>query len=249
MVAEIPTDAVNHVSLAFIMASVQLSPVNRRIFIVLELEQAIECLRAALERIAEMRMVLREDAATLFLLSNGLERYLKVGVHLLHFQQHGDFRPKLRSLGHGPLKAEAEIFGAELPAARSTIRGREDLEFATTNELIRALLECLNAFAESDRYFMLDGVAGEPVDPERNPREMWETVLSRASDGDLELFLDATRARSVIAPRLISCVQRYLRCIAQSVHYSTTGDANALGAGMNTFLLLRDACLETPVLR
>lgn len=226
------------------MPTVELSPHNRRIYLLLELDQAIECLRAALERIDEGRMVLRADAATLFLLSNGLERFLKVAVHILHFEAHGAFRPKLRNLGHGPLLAEAEILRLESPRVRDTVRAREDLNFAKTDGLLRALLDCLNAFAVTDRYFMLDGAAGEPIDPERNPHEMWEGVLSQVAGGN-RVAMD----RATVAELLIGRIQRYLRCIAQAVCDSTTGDARSLASGMHCFFLLTDSDIETPVRR
>ena len=225
-----------------VMAKTQLTSVMRRISIVFELDNAIECIRAALERIAQGRYVLRADPPVLFLLANGLERYLKVSVHLLYYPN--GFQPGLKSLGHSPLKAEAEIFRSESPNARVTLRGKEDLEFAQTDPLLRALLECIDAFAVTERYFLLDGAGGELVDVERDPRELWETVLSYASDRKPELYTDADRARAVVAPRLIGRIQRYLRCIAQAVHDSTTGDANAFGVAMNVHLTLRDDQLE-----
>lgn len=228
------------------MDKIQLPQTMRRINLVLELEQAIECLRAGLQRVAGGTTVLRPDAATLFLLANGLERYLKVAVHILHFGQHGDFRPRLRNLGHGPLKAEREIFGLESTGARASHQSREDRAFVKDDQLMRALLDAIDAFAETDRYFMLDGAAGEEVDPERSHQELWWEVQGKAAgDNNHALFLDTLRAREVIAKRLIACTQRYLRCIAQAVCNSTTGDARSFATGMHVYLCLNDSDLET----
>lgn len=224
------------------MATTVLSPTNRRIYLIFELDQAIECLGAALERISEGRMVLRADAATLFLLSNGLERYLKVALHVLHHEKQGDFagrKTMKNEYGHDILKLGEHVFALEDAAARTTLRGREDLAFARNDDLLTKLLTCLDAFAGQQRYFLLDGVSGFPIDPELSPSALWEEVLTGASGGVNSLFMDVAKAQKKVAERLTYAVQRYLRCIAQAVHHSTD-NSQYLSAGMMKFLLLGD---------
>lgn len=231
------------------MSSVVFPEVNRRFSILDELESAIACLLAGLDRIAEGRTVLRADAPTLFLLSNGIERYLKVGVHILLHDRNGmfaDFKT-MKGYGHELLNLETALLGLENPtAARATIQSREDLDFIRNDLLLRKLVECLDAFARTERYFLLDGASGKPMDPNSSPSARWEDVLELASDRNPELFLDADRARQIVAARLIGRVQRYLRCISQAVFYSTSS-SRYLAVGMGMFLSIGDGVLEHPV--
>lgn len=224
------------------------SPVNRRLSIIEELEHAIVCLHAGLVRIADRRTVLRADAPTLFLLSIGIERYLKVTVHILHHEKSGQFADysTMKGYGHDLLVLEAAVLSLEAPTARGNLLSREDLAFLKGDELLRKLLECLDAFARSERYFMLDGATGKPMDPDKSPRARWEDILEIASERDPTLFLDTERARQVVASRLIGRVQRYLRCISQAVCYSTSGLSGALSSDMRVFLNLKDDELEVP---
>lgn len=232
------------------MATTTFSPVNRRLSIIEELEHANACLHAALVRIAGGRTVLRADAPTLFLLSIGIERYLKVAIHILLHQQTGqfaDYATMKKKYKHDLLVLQEAVLGLESPTARGNLMSREDLAFVKGDELLGTLLECLDAFARNDRYFMLDGVSGEPMDPNKSPRARWEDILEIASDRNPALFLETERARKVVASRLIGRVQRYLRCISQAVCYSTDDVSRALAHDMRFFLNLKDDELEVPI--
>lgn len=229
------------------MAKVTLSSVNRRIFFVLEVSQAIECLRAGLERIAEGHNVLHADSATLFLLANGLERYLKTSFLALYHHANGDFADgaMMRSYSHGILTVAQEVLRLESATARRSIQEREDLVFVQNDPLLKALLVCLDSFARRERYFLLNGVSGEMVDPELDPRESWNKVLGEAAE--LVDYVDPVHAVTVVSPRLIACVQRYLRCIAQTIHGSVNRDMTALTSEMGKFIGIRDEDLKTPI--
>lgn len=231
------------------MTTTTFSPVNRRLSIIEELGHAISCLHAALVRIADRRTVLRADAPTLFLLSIGIERYLKVTVHILHHQKSGQFADysTMKGYGHDLLVLEATVLSLESPTARGNLLSREDLAFLKSDELLRKLLECLDAFARSERYFMLDGATGRPMDPNKSPQARWEDILEIASDRNPSLFLDSERAQHVVAKRLIGRVQRYLRSISQAVCYSTGDLSGALSSDMRVFLNLKEEELEAPV--
>lgn len=231
------------------MSSVAFSDVNRRFSILEELEHTVSCLHAALERIADGRTVLRVDAPTFFLLSLGLERYLKVGVHIILHQRNGSFADfgTMKKYGHEILSLETALLGLESPDVRMSAMTREDLDFVKSDLLLRRLLECLDAFACGERYFLLDGASGKPMDPDSSPRARWEDILELASDRNPALFLDTDRARQVVGARVIGRVQRYLRCIAQGVFYSTSDLSRSLASGMSVFFDLRDDALEVPV--
>ncbi|MCY1062147.1 hypothetical protein [Nannocystis sp. SCPEA4] len=224
-------------------------PKNVRHFNILEeLANAIACLRTGLGRIAEGHAVHSADAPTLFLLSNGIERYLKVGIHVLVHDQTGDFAAfalMQKNYSHNLLKLETAVFDLETPNARANMQSRDDRDFVKTDPLLRKLVECLDGFARTERYFLLDGVSGEPVDPNISPSERWLDVRDAAA-GDPSLFLEPARARQVVSGRLIGRVQQYLRCISQAVIDSTSG-SRYLAAGMGVFHDIKDRDLERPV--
>lgn len=230
------------------MPTTPFSPVNRRFSILEELEHAITCLHAGLQRVAGGRTVLRADAPTLFLLSIGLERYLKVGVHILIHERDGDFADfnTMKQYGHGLLRLEAALLGLESAQARTSIMARDDLHFLKNDPLLRKFVECLDAFARIERYFLLDGASGEPMDPDSSPKARWEDILELASDRNHALFLEGERARQVVSAKLIGRMQRYLRCISQAVDYSTSV-SRYLASGMQIYLGLKDRDLEVPV--
>lgn len=230
------------------MTTTTFSPVNRRLSIIEELKHAIACIHAALMRIADRRTVLGADAPTLFLLSIGLERYLKVTIHILIHQETGQFADfsTMKAYGHDLLDLEAAVLSLEAPTARGNLMSREDLAFLKSDELLRKLMECVDAFARGERYFMLDGATGKAMDPDKSPKARWEDIVEIASDRDPTLFLDTERARHVVASCLIGRVQRYLRCISQAVCYSSSDFSGALSSDMRVFLNLKDDELDVP---
>lgn len=215
-----------------------LSTSNRQINLILELDQAIECIEAGLERLG--KTALRADSPTLFLLANGVERYLKVAVHVLHHHQKGEFASKktMKGYGHEILSLQGHVFTLESP--RTTEKCREDRSFVEEDPLSKALLETLHAFAINERYFLLDGVSGEPVDPDKSPRARWEEVIGLIPDED---------DNDSVAAKLTERCQRYLRCIAQGVLLSTDGASRSLASRMNDYLLIKDEALNTPFRR
>jgi hypothetical protein len=110
-----------------------------------------------------------------------------------------------------------------------------------SDPLLRRVVECLDAFARFERYFLLDGASGKQMDPDSSPRARWEDILELAADP----ALDDEKARRVVGAKLIGGIQRFLRCISQAVCYSTTG-SRRLAAGMEVYLSLKDRDLEVP---
>lgn len=224
--------------------------------IVHEADAIKQLLSRGIASINQRGSVVVDPYATLQLLSQGIERLLKLTVMFQHHREHGAF-PSVRGYSHKlDTVAAAVLEAAQGHRDSSHFRALDaDMEFAATDPTLKILIKACATFSSGGRYHHLDVAAGEVRDPEQAPGVAWEAIETSARAGDPDLLqriaaLDYETHQDGLEElnrRVTSIVQRYIRFIARLWVSGPTGDiARQFSSTLQVWLMLTDEELGTP---
>ncbi len=160
------------------------------------------------------------------LLSQGLERFLKLTFAMAELGGSGALPSlqRVKRYGHDLARLTDDVVAlAELRAQYARRRVvQEDLGFIRSDADFRRLLTQLAEFGEGGRYHRLDELLDpDGVDPDSDPRRAWEDLEShfirRLPDG-LERIASVERSEEVHREAIISIatlVERFARAISR----------------------------------
>ncbi|WP_371406324.1 hypothetical protein OHA10_12330 [Kribbella sp. NBC_00662] len=229
---------------------------RRRMALVGETDAVKQLLSRSIASIGRRGSVEVDPYATLQLLSQAIERLLKLTIMFQHHRAHGELAA-VRSYGHRVDRLATVVFETAW-GYRDSNDFRvldEDLEFAANDPTLQLLLDACAEFSSGGRYHHLDVAAGGMGDPARAPKVMWDAIEQSALADDSDLLsrmatLDYRvheEALQEINLRIIAVAQRYIRFIARLWAFSPTGDLGRQHSGsLQAWLMLNDDQLRTP---
>ncbi len=121
----------------------------------------------------------------LLLLSNGLERLLKVMLCIDFYQDHGIYpdvkylKGKKNKLGHNLtyLLSRIQSFFEKQDYLQIPV-AQEDMSFLKNDETLILILETLENYASGGRYYDLDAMLIEK-ETEKDPKRQWENIETK----------------------------------------------------------------------
>ncbi|MEU0095118.1 hypothetical protein [Kribbella sp. NPDC006257] len=229
--------------------------VQQRMAIVRETDAVKQLLGRGIGSINKRGSVEVDPYVTLQLISQGIERLLKLTVMFQHHREHGEF-PSVRGYQHGLNRLSEDVLSKAQQASNSSefrVLG-EDLDFAANDPTLKTLIHACSTFSSGGRYYDLDVVAGRTLNPEDSPRIAWEAIETSARADDQALLqqiaaLDHDTHEAgleEINSRITATVQRYIRFVARLWAFSPTGDiARQFSSSLYVWLTLNDDELRT----
>ena len=186
------------------------------------------------------------------LMASGLERFMKCYVLLVYDGRHGSYPDNayLKCLGHNLeklLKLVCTDFygGADRPAVQ------QDLDFITTDPVLKECIRILALFGQQARYYNLDVVSGV-TNPPIDPKNEWNSLESRVEDPTRFLQNQDALHRDYyprVHSRLIAKMERLVRALARQFtlggHVDRNGTIGRLSSVYTEFRSIRDEKLGT----
>lgn len=183
----------------------------------------------------------------MFLLSTGLEHFLKVVLCLSRFEKRGSFPSKesMMNWGHNLDKLRDEVLEKCFTVSYlKKPHAKADYEFVARDPVFRLLLALLTDFANpSDRYFYMNNIAS-PTN-KVNPDIRWEDLERCALSDERYSYLisegriDEIRQEAI--PKLVASLERFLRALARLMTLAELGKQAAVHTGdVQKFLYLKD---------
>lgn len=183
---------------------------------VLALDQSIQLIEGGLQILQSSDPVHFHRFSVLRLLSDGLERLLKLTLNAYRFNESGSFLtakdPNTRSHQIADLNFQVlkEGFCFELIPAL-----QDDLDFVQSSGLLDSMLQLLSSFAHNERYHHLDLLRSMETANSTPPEQRWDEILYLAEPGFDIPSEDAVKT-------IVGTVERYLRCISRSFFWNPT---------------------------
>ena len=232
---------------------------ERQLAFIYETETAVTLVGAGIETIAEWHGADDKRTIGLHLLAQGFERLLKVTLALIQLNEEGTLpssKQFRQSYGHvlsGLLDdiltaCERDRAFVDRPAIR------HDIEFLTSNDLWRSILDVLSELGSGGRYHDLDTILDGHAQSQR-PLDLLETIEMDLCTADPKWFalLNSDLAAfsrqwyPALAETQTEILQRAARAIARMW---TLGPAQKNGKAMTgvlgRYLFLTDEQLKTP---
>jgi len=209
---------------------------RRRLALLQETDAVKQLLQRAVTSINQRGAVDVDAYVTLQLLSQGMERLLKLTVIFQYHRAHAKFPNSIKQYGHDVERlaatvletAQADHEFADKPAAQA------DIDFATANPTLRLLLHACATFgAPAGRYHHLTTAAGQTTHAENSPNNLWQDIEISARGADHALLdrlasVDTDTHRAAvddINARITAIIQRYIRFLVRIWAWSPPGDA------------------------
>jgi hypothetical protein len=233
---------------------------RRRLALLQETDAVKQFLQRAIASINQRDAVDVDPYATLQLLSQGVERLLKLTVIFQYHRAHARFpndtdikqyRHDVERLATTVLAtAQADPYFAHRPAAQA------DIDFATANPTLRLLIDACATFgAPIGRYHHLTTATGQTTQAENSPNNLWQDIETSARGADHALLdrlasVDTETHRAAvndINARITAIIQRYIRSVVRIWAWSPPGDAaKPFSTSMYSWLMLNDDALDRP---
>lgn len=182
------------------------------------------------------------------LLASGLERLMKCYISVIHKSRNGAYPdPKMmRHLGHDLEKLLDEILSKYFGGLHRPIV-KHDFAFISEQSSLRESVRILSLFGKKGRYYNLDIVAGDDIEP-IDPTDEWK-ALEQSLEDPVPYIQEPERLYRDYYPKvnslLIAGLERLIRAIAMQF---TLGDHNdpyreikPLSIVYKDFLTLRDS--------
>jgi hypothetical protein len=198
-----------------------------------------------------------DPSATLQLLSQGIERLLKLTVMFQHHRTFGAWPDDVKQYGHNVSQLAKRVLDAATQDEQFGSRpaGRADIQFAQSDPTLQLLLNAFAKFGTKGRYHHLDVATGKQVPPEDSPRNVWDEIESSVYSNDSKLLsrlisFDSNINQSALDEmnaRTTAVVQRYIRFIVRVWAWSPSGDAaKPFSTVLSNWLMLNDDQLRQP---
>jgi|AntAceMinimDraft_9_1070365.scaffolds.fasta_scaffold14123_1 hypothetical protein len=193
------------------------------------------------------------------LLSNGLEKLLKVIICFYFWEQKGhfptmnDFKEKKNDNGHNLLylknKVLSEYFIANTPAIK------EDLEILSNNETLNKLIYFLGEFGQYSRFYNLDVIISNPKKKSKDIKRLWEKLETDLLLADSELFnqlkknlknIDKEKVENIrkineqVQKKTIILLEIFARALTRQFAFGNLGQAKRFTGTIMPFLTLMD---------
>jgi hypothetical protein len=227
--------------------------VQRRLFLLQELDVSILAIEAGLAELQASRPYRPRHFVFLLLLSTGFERLLKIALHLRALNTTGAFHPARHmreTYDHNIVKlSDAVAQECFTHDHRARPLGAQDFEFVTHDPRLGDVLALLSAFAKADRYVYMDGIS-DPGGVGESPQRRWgELEVSTMLGGEhARLYGEGneTEAKNQANRALAACIERYVRALARLFAWGALGDlGRQVSPALSAYCMLDDGALGT----
>lgn len=195
--------------------------VLQRLYLTQELEISVSVVKSGLAVLQQSRLYKANHFVFLTLLSTGIERLLKVILHLHAIETTGGFLPKqkVRDVSHDILKLREEV--VEKCFTQEYLKkpvAKQDLDFLSHDDTLNKMLSLLSDFAKRDRYVYMDGISIPGITAEW-PNRRWEELENGTIPDDERIRLRLDDKHELVKLRatqyLVLCLERLLRALAR----------------------------------
>lgn len=192
---------------------------------------AVSAVKSGLAVLQQGHLYRRNEFVFLLLLSTGLERIMKVILHLHAYETQGAFstRREMRDAGHALSHLCALVVARCFVGdyLRRSI-AQSDHAFITQDPLLGEVLATLTAFAKDDRYLYLDSIADVnlPNAADRWPSRRWnalETALIAARGEDVSVD-QVERQQRDATHDLVVLIERFMRALGRLFAFGVLGE-------------------------
>ena len=216
---------------------------------IMALDKAIQLIEGALQLYQASNGVAFHRYTVMRLLSDGLERVLKLTIQAHSFNASGAFKSVRKYSHHLDRLLHATLQECFSTSAMEHHGVQADVVFVQTDPVLQVLLPLLCDFGAQGRYYYLDGLTQEPVEDDGSPELRWDNVLDAAApsrEAAVQLTIDG-QAHTLI-PVIVGSIERLLRCLARSIYFDPTVNKETKSMSsylMSSFLKIRDADFGT----
>lgn len=222
--------------------------VRRRLYLIQELDVSLLAIAAGLAELHGSLPYRSRYFVFLLLLSTGLERLLKIVLHLRALETTGAFlsRDEMKNrYGHNLVGlCNAVVTECFTPEHLTRPATQADLRFVRDDPILRPMLELLSDFATADRYIYMNGIS-DPGDtaewPERRWQELESSTLPRGEFVRLYMAGEEPTAKDRATRALVACLERFVRAVARLFVWGALGDqARQVSPAVSDYLRLMD---------
>lgn len=188
-----------------------------------------------------------QDFIYTLILSTGVERYLKVFLHLFEYDESDCFITKgelKKRFSHNLKKMKDEItnrgFSVQILEARPFLKNDQD--FLENNELLDKIVHVLSEFALEERYTYMNGISNPDKDFSYI-EDLWTPIVKMAV-GEKKYYdlLDELRTDEIIRTaiaKIIATIEKFLRAVARIALFSNS-NSELRSLGSSHFFYMMD---------
>lgn len=216
-------------------------------FLIEEFDVSFATIEGGLKVLQQSRFYGRDLFVFLTLLASGLERLMKIILHLHALETIGASltESQMREYGHGLCSILADVVQncytqnyLQRPVAQA------DLAFIQNDPRLTEMLSILDDFARTDRYIYMDAIAN-PNTLASTPQERWEKLEAETmAPGAYVKTILAGREKEAISHAnrtLIICLERFVRALTRLFVLGDLGAfAPTFAASVSDFSMLDD---------
>ena len=225
---------------------------NKNIALIFEVETSVKLLKYGLQEVQNLSGSNVFYYIALFMLANGLERFMKSIIILNYYENNKSFPSRnifnKGSAGHNLDVLLTQIlddcftgdYQNNIPAAK------EDFYFIRSNSELRKILNILSDFAEADRYYNLNVVldcVNKSKDPDAEFEKLKLFILDQNPNIEKMIF-DPKRSEEgykLLYKTLITFIERLVRALSRLFTLGNLGDeAKTCSVYLSHFLFITD---------
>lgn len=220
----------------------------RRLYLMQELDVSVETIEAGLAELWDSRPYQARHFVFLLLLATGMERLLKLVLHLRALETTGAFLSRTdmrRNYGHNLVElCDAVVSECFTPNYTTLQAARRDREFLDANPTFRETLTLLSDFAMADRYVYMNGIS-DPAREGEWPERRWEDLeVGTMPAGEYSALFLAGREREAKAHAnraLAACLETFVRAVARLFVSEVLGSqARQVSPAVSRYIMLDD---------
>jgi hypothetical protein len=213
-----------------------------------ELKTSVELIKVGLGEIQKISGSNQFYQLAFFLLSIGIERFLKAMICVHHLATHNtppEFKD-MKKLSHD-IEKILDYIKLEIIENSSGLNGpamKDDFDYINNDKFIIKMIGLISTFGQYARYHNLDTVTSSP-DPPPDIEEKWKRFEFDIIDFDPdigELSINLTpEYYAKLSKFIVSRFERFMRAISRHFTLSNMGDTGReYSIHLHDFLLLRD---------
>lgn len=220
---------------------------RQKVYLIEELDVCVATIRGGLLILQNSRFYGNDHFVFLLLLAAGIERLMKIILHLHAIETTGSALTErdMRAYSHNLVElCEAVVDRCYTSSYLQRQVARDDLGFIRNNERFTDMLALLSDFAKSDRYIYMDAIA-DPAMIATPPKDRWENLeVGTMPEGEfVKLVLAGQEADAIYRANrtLIACIERFVRALTRLFVLADLGSmASMLSATVSDFSMLDD---------
>ncbi len=220
----------------------------RRLYLIEELDVSVATIEAGLAELQRSRPYRTRHFVFLLLLTTGVERLMKIVLHLRALETTGAFLSRdtmKKRYGHDLVGlCTAVVTECYTPEYLARPFARRDREFLEIDPTFRPMLALLSDFAKADRYVYMDGISDPGVTADWPGRRWDEIEVATMPDGEYTgLYLSGSegQAKSHANRALVSCLETFVRALARLFVSSVLGSqARQASPAVSQYFMLDD---------